>query len=601
MKLTKLSLLALGLGFCLPAKAQFIINYDLFYQSSYVFQADTFKTRCITPLRKAGNATVSTLAGWPWSFMFTTVNNAGGVSLEKQYFLPSAPAGNMTWGADAVIECEDDGFLIAGYAVNGDDYGVSAVKLDPSGTAMWSKFYVIGSSASGRTYPIGGFTILKVQPRPNAHEEYVFVCTGESPAMTSGDSEPFAMKIDNSGTQIWARRYIDANRSTLPITNVTHRTYGAVYVPKTNEIVISGQRNETATSGSNSRFFIFSIDFVSGHPVQRYRSYKVSGDPVEGRSIMDDNDIVVAFTNSNTSAFGGLATSTIGLMKFDYNLNLVAERQYIKNFAGIGANFISGITYSVTNESGAPGDGFAYVISGKAKEATGGQWQPFIYKVNNATLAPFIARSMSGVSESVDHTQTINPYSGDEEYNILSNVNLPANGQDYIQITKFSQVLDYCNKQNMVIADNAMNPQERYKTDYLGVSSINEYDLNITDMDDNVNDTGCRNEIRRIANTGGLSTTGLSRYEGALQLYPNTLKAHEAGNIMIAAPGATAGSPVQLRMLDGNGRVVLQKEISLNGTTAISCPLPALAPGLYILRVTGASGALLGTFKLSAF
>jgi hypothetical protein len=72
-----------------------------------------------------------------------------------------------------------------------------------------------------------------------------------------------------------------------------------------------------------------------------------------------------------------------------------------------------------------------------------------------------------------------------------------------------------------------------------------------------------------------------------LQVYPTVFSAE----LRVALPGASAPQPATVALLAADGRPVFSQALQLGATPEVLAALPALAPGVYLLRVATASGA----------
>ncbi|RZK94130.1 MAG: T9SS type A sorting domain-containing protein, partial [Hymenobacter sp.] len=61
--------------------------------------------------------------------------------------------------------------------------------------------------------------------------------------------------------------------------------------------------------------------------------------------------------------------------------------------------------------------------------------------------------------------------------------------------------------------------------------------------------------------------------------------------LQVALPGADAPQPATVALLTLDGRTVYSRAVQLGATPQALADLPALAPGLYVLRTTTATGA----------
>lgn len=72
-----------------------------------------------------------------------------------------------------------------------------------------------------------------------------------------------------------------------------------------------------------------------------------------------------------------------------------------------------------------------------------------------------------------------------------------------------------------------------------------------------------------------------------LQVYPTVFSAE----LRVALPSASAPQPATVALLATDGRPVFSQALQLGATPEVLAALPALAPGVYLLRVTTAASA----------
>jgi hypothetical protein len=91
---------------------------------------------------------------------------------------------------------DDGGFLVVGYTdsnISNGDRDVWLLKLDSTGTLLWSRTY-------GGTDADEGFKLLKLS-------EGSLLISGYSQSFSSGDRDGWIVKVDSSGNFIWSKSY----------------------------------------------------------------------------------------------------------------------------------------------------------------------------------------------------------------------------------------------------------------------------------------------------------------------------------------------------------------------------------------------------------
>jgi hypothetical protein len=225
--------------------------------------------------------------------------------------------------------------FMANYITGLVDYGlgnvgngeyISLVKLNPAGTALWSKAYPNGT----KQYPNG----MAVNSLGNLFlgGSYFFTLKFGTPAaaMTAvGSDDLYAASFSNVGATFWAKSYGDGNQ---------FQQFNRLAVDTLGQPVMTGWLNGSANfgggalNGNNVDIVVAKLDKNGGHLWSKDYG---NGSNQGGHSVAVDangNVIVVGYNNGSVN-FGGVASgpggSSIFLLKLDQNGNTV----WVKSFA----------------------------------------------------------------------------------------------------------------------------------------------------------------------------------------------------------------------------------------------------------------------------
>jgi len=117
-------------------------------------------------------------------------DNRGNVKWEKTF------GGSSNEEGYDVIATSDGGFLLIGYSWSyGNSQQVFAVKTDFHGNVLWQNTY------GGSNWDVGN-AVIEV-----SGGGYIIAGYSNSPGISSGNTDVYLIKIDNSGNQIWHKGY----------------------------------------------------------------------------------------------------------------------------------------------------------------------------------------------------------------------------------------------------------------------------------------------------------------------------------------------------------------------------------------------------------